>query len=732
MRTSDTPVHPSLNEGDPEIAARVRELVDAAERYRAMAEATNAGISIVDPNENILFANEALAEMLDYTVGELVGMNLSQIAAPGEFSRFQGLTRLREQGFRNQYQTKVRRQDGVELDLLVYAAPLKRPDGSLQGTLAVSVNITEQKRVEEALRRRNEELAALNALAAVTSRSLDLDEILETGLDKVLELLGLDVGGIYLAEPDLFQLKLVAHRGVSDRYAREMETIHIDEQTLEAITAESRLRRFVFSVRAVTKNPKELARIVAAMRREGLSLEAVTPVLLQAKEEILGLMVVGSRAGRRLSEAELPLLGSLVQQIAIGIQNAQLYQRAQQEVLRRAQAEQVVREERDRAQNYLDIAGVMLVALDTEGKVTLINKRGCEILGYAEREIVGKDWFEHFLPERYRAQMRDVFERIISGEDELLEFHENPVLTRDGRERLIAWHNALLRDRQGRAQGTLSSGEDITERRQAEEDLQMYSAQLQELVDERTRELREAQERLVRRERLAALGQLAGNVGHELRNPLGAINNAVYLLRLLLPAPDPQVQETLEIIESEVARSEKIISSLLSFARRELPAFERVELNRLVLEALSHLQVPENIQISRQLDTALPPILADPIQLVQAFGNILLNAIQAMPEGGRLTLKSEAIEDRQVAVSIQDTGVGIPPANLERIFEPLFTTKAKGIGLGLAICRALVEEHGGTVEVRSEVGQGSTFTIRLPSAPPEQEEGASKKTGSHG
>jgi signal transduction histidine kinase len=275
-------------------------------------------------------------------------------------------------------------------------------------------------------------------------------------------------------------------------------------------------------------------------------------------------------------------------------------------------------------------------------------------------------------------------------------------------------------------------------------------------VMERTKELDEAQERLIRMEKMAILGQLASRVGHELRNPLAAIKNAVYFLNMVLEEPDPKVKEMLEILEKKVDTCERIISGLLDFGRTKPPAWRKADINDIVQGVLSRISVPENVEVVSQLDEALPIIRADPDQLGQAFGNIILNAIQAMPEGGRLVVKtsansdfgeppglsasteastvssaeplgevsgrrlsrsvelSEAHSPEWLTVSFADTGMGVPEENLGKLFEPLFTTKAKGIGLGLAVTKTLVEGHGGTIEVQSELGKGSTFTVQLP------------------
>ena len=217
---------------------------------------------------------------------------------------------------------------------------------------------------------------------------------------------------------------------------------------------------------------------------------------------------------------------------------------------------------------------------------------------------------------------------------------------------------------------------------------------------------------------MAVLGQLAGGIGHELRNPLGAIKNAAYFLNIALKDPDPEIKETVEILGKEVETSERIINSLLDYARSKPPIVRMTDINEVVQESLSRVDVPGNVEVQSQLDDGLPEILADPDQLVQVFGNIILNAVQAMPGGGRLTVVTE-VSGNEVAVSIADTGMGIPPENLEKIWEPLFTTKARGIGLGLPICMTLVEGHRGTIEVESTVGEGTTFTVKLPLGHPE-------------
>ncbi len=237
------------------------------------------------------------------------------------------------------------------------------------------------------------------------------------------------------------------------------------------------------------------------------------------------------------------------------------------------------------------------------------------------------------------------------------------------------------------------------------------------LAIEDTTDYEEMQERLTRSKKLTVLGQLAAGVGHELRNPLGSIKNCAYFLNMVLGKSEPEVKETLEILEMEVLSSERIISSLLDFARAKPPIKRKANINNIIQDSLTRASIPKNIKLTRKLDKELPDILADPDQLGQVFGNIILNAIQALHEGGKLIIKSKNLSPKWAVVSFTDTGSGISKDTMGKLFEPLFTTKAKGIGLGLAVTKTMVEAHGGTIDVESEVGKGSTFTVHLPISP---------------
>jgi len=363
-----------------------------------------------------------------------------------------------------------------------------------------------------------------------------------------------------------------------------------------------------------------------------------------------------------------------------------------------------LREERNKAQQYLNIAGVVIVAINEKGTVSLINKKGCDVLGYKEDEIIGKNWFDLCVPERFREERNETFQKVMAGIEEEVEDYENIILTKSGEERIIAWHNTSLTDEKGRIIGTLSSGEDITQRKQTEEEL-------------------------IRSEKLASLGQLAASVVHEVNNPLAGI--MVYLKLLLKKYKEEKIQtksteEQLLKMEKELDRTTRIIRNLLDFARQSEPSTKPIEINKVIDAALLLVRNQinlENISLEKNLDLDLPLVLADFDKIQQVLINIMLNAIQAMPEGGKLIITTSAArgskiggtQKNTVRIDIKDTGVGIPKENLNKLFTPFFTTKekGKGVGLGLSVVHGIIGKHKGKIDVESEPNVGTTFTIYL-------------------
>jgi signal transduction histidine kinase len=229
-------------------------------------------------------------------------------------------------------------------------------------------------------------------------------------------------------------------------------------------------------------------------------------------------------------------------------------------------------------------------------------------------------------------------------------------------------------------------------------------------------ELRETQESLVRKEKLAMLGLLAGGVGHELRNPLGVMTNAVYYLGAVLKQAPAEVTEYLGILRTQISLAEKIVGDLLDFARIRPPQFEVLSLKQVVDEQLTRAGALDGVSVKQDFPSDLPRIRVDRVQIGQVVLNLITNALQAMNGNAALTFRGRRTADGFVRLDVIDTGSGITPQQMGKLFEPLFTTKARGIGLGLAVSRSLLQANGGSISVESIPGEGTTMSVSLPAA----------------
>ncbi len=271
------------------------------------------------------------------------------------------------------------------------------------------------------------------------------------------------------------------------------------------------------------------------------------------------------------------------------------------------------------------------------------------------------------------------------------------------------------------AQAFLSMSESLKEKTgelvDTKQELERLNRTLEKRVEARTRELKAAQEELIKKERLAAIGQMASVVGHEIRNPLAVINNSIYFIKTKLApvlSQDPKVSKHVKIIESEIQQANGIINEILTYSRQRELQPETVRLNDWLEELLSVYPFPPHIALQKIFVPSNPPVEIDLTEMQQAVRNLIGNAIEVMPEKGILGVRTFLSEASMAAIEISDTGPGIPPETLEKIFAPFFTTKARGTGLGLAVVKKVIDRHGGKVEVASVVGRGTVFRLHIP------------------
>jgi signal transduction histidine kinase len=286
----------------------------------------------------------------------------------------------------------------------------------------------------------------------------------------------------------------------------------------------------------------------------------------------------------------------------------------------------------------------------------------------------------------------------------------------DGRDEWVELIATPVKDKNGNVVAALELVVNITERKRLQTKLGDYSQKLEELVQKRTVQLKNTQMELVKSERLAVIGELAGMIGHDLRNPLTGIKNSAYFLKKKgNEISQAQAQEMLEIIDKCVDYSNKIVNDLLEYSREVHLELHEESVKKLLTESLSLLELPKKIEVENLLNDE-PAIEVDPDKIKRVFLNLIKNAVDAMPNGGKITIDSQQINGR-LEVSFSDTGKGINDEVLPKLFTPLFTTKAQGMGFGLAICKRIIEAHGGTITVVTVKEKGTSFTITLPIEP---------------
>jgi PAS domain S-box-containing protein len=368
----------------------------------------------------------------------------------------------------------------------------------------------------------------------------------------------------------------------------------------------------------------------------------------------------------------------------------------------------------ERFEQAVEFSPVANIMVNKEGKIQLVNKATETLFGFGREELLNMK-IESLVPEQFRGKhpsYREVFHqepkaRPMGPERELY------ALRKDGRQVPVEIGLTPIETEEGPC--ILASIVDITQRKRAEEILKRDKESLERLVDERSKELIKTQKELKQFSRLADIGTLAATVAHELRNPLGVIHLAAYNLKR--EKSDLNANKHLSNIEKKVWEGNQIIDNLLSYARIKIPNYENVRILGILDECVASAQgrfAEKGIVIEKKYSDGLDFIEADPNQIREIFLNVLNNACQAISEpDGKVRVMVER-EGDMVKVSVQDTGVGIAQEDLDKVFEPFFTRKSKGTGLGLTICNELVNLHQGKIEINSRIGEGTTVAILLP------------------
>ena len=369
------------------------------------------------------------------------------------------------------------------------------------------------------------------------------------------------------------------------------------------------------------------------------------------------------------------------------------------DITRRKLMERQLKEAHDFINKIIQSSPNSITATDMKGNILIWNRAAEETIGYKAADVIGKMNIQKIYPDEMARKVMQMLRKPEQGGVGRLNAHPMVYMRQDGTVIEGTLSAAIIYDSSGNEIATVGSFVDLKERLEME------------------RALRRTQEQLLQSEKLAAMGRLTSQIAHELNNPLYGIMNTLELLKTEI-SPESKRRKILEMALSETVRLSELLRKMLSFSKPDQEEKQAVDLNTVLDEILllHEKQLQENdIKIKMSFAETLPHINASKDQLRQVFLNLVANARDAMPDGGTLSVRTEA-DKENVKIEISDTGIGIKEEHIKKIFDSFFTTKdtVKGVGLGLSVCYGFIKDHGGDIKVKSNVGEGTTFSIAFP------------------
>jgi len=557
------------------------------------------------------------------------------------------------------------------------------------------------------------EINALLEISKAIASGLYLEDVLRLIVSVTARVMNSKICSLWILDEKDQKLKLKATQSLSEEYLKE-RSLSMGEGVVGYVA----LHNKPMAVPNVLKEPlykeKELA------KKEGLVSMLSVPMCV--KERVIGVINCYTSTPHFFSKMEEEMLTTIANQAAVCVENSGLTETLDMDEILRLVLEGVTKNIGfDRARLYL--VNEKMDRLECKMAVGIGEERikGITLPLNPEENIVARCVFE-----------KQPFVIPDAGQDSRV----NPILKEKFNLHSLVVIPILIKEK---ALGAIAADYVEPNKRISKEtldslmvlaqqtglairnafvyqELKTFSQQMEERIQTITADLKKTEAQLIRSEKLAALGQLAAGIAHEIRNPLTSINILIHSLAQSLPFESPQ-KEDLKVIEEELRRINEIVDQFLRFAKPAPPHFEKTDFVSIFEEALQLLRPQieqQHIRVKKKF-RRLPKILMDREQIKQAIFNLLLNAIQAMPKGGSLVLRSgKSEEGKWASVSIQDSGIGIPPEDMNKLFDPFFSTKESGVGLGLSIAHRIIDQHCGKMEVESRPGKGTTFTILIP------------------
>jgi len=692
---------------------------DSEEKFRAVAASVMDAIVLMDDEGKVVYWNPAAEKTFGYALAEAAGKDAVKLIVPRRFRKdVQTMVkRLKRNGKEPSCGTSFEfvavRKDGEEFPV-EFSTSFLRLKGK-RHAIGIIRDVAERKRMEKTLQEDEEKyrgisskLESLLKSSAVMLRTTDMRKRLKTIAEAVREQ-GWGRVVISLRDENLNTTDIVT-AGLTkkeEEYLKKHQSPgQVWQKRLSSMFERYRLGEFYY---LPWSDPLVQEQFKHALTSKIPKAETVDwnpddllyiPLRLPTGQ-VVGIMSMDDpKDGRRPTKDSLAPLELFAHQAASAIENAKLIQQlnnanSQLEVYAKHLEEKVeertrnLKESEEKLRSIFVVSPDAITATDLSGNIVECNEQTVRMHGFSSRsELIGKSSLILIAKKDHEKAMRNMKKTLEEG---LMKNLEYTFVTKDGREFPAELSASVVKDASGKRVGFVAITEDITGRKQMEQ--QLFKA-----------------------ERLAAIGELAAMIGHDLRNPLTGIIGATYYLRTKLGLKmEPKAREMLEIIEKDIEYSNKIINDLLDYSREVKLEVTETTPKLLIREAFTLVTVPGNVQVINLAENE-PKLRVDVDKLKRTFANIIKNAFDAMPVGGTLTVRCKRL-DGDLAFIFSDTGVGMSKEVLDKLWRPLFTTKAKGMGFGLPICKRILEAHGGKISVESTVGKGSTFTIIIPIEP---------------
>ncbi|TES86019.1 PAS domain S-box protein, partial [Candidatus Aerophobetes bacterium] len=579
-------------------------------------------------------------------------------------------------------------------------------EGNPKNIIAVLRDITETKKLiselgeakatlEDRAKERTANLTALQEISTVLARATGLNETLAL----ILECLEKKLGYIFTAmilvnrEKNCLDNYMLGPSVPVEKMAK-MVGLDLARTSVSLTAKENMLVQTVLTGKPqFTHDLSDYSRPVVGKHliapvQKMLGIKLVGAIPLTTDEEVVGVLSFARKTEEPLTEEEMGVLMTFTNQAGLAVERAKAYRDLEEST-----------KALEEAKNYTDsiIKSITdtLIVVSPEGSIQTVNHATCVMLGYEEKELVGQP-VGKILAEEEEEEV-SLFKG--SGLDDLIKKKfisnvEKTYLAKDGRKIPVRFSGSVMREADGKIQGIVCMAQDITEHKEAEK-------------------------QSLQSEKLAGIGLLASSIAHELGNPLSIMSSTLQYIRdALLNRGNRQLIEAIDTTVDSIGEMHELLGNLSGFTGSQRPHFESTDLRRILSRILSFIHKEaeiHKIKAYHLFDENLPNCQVDPGEIKQLFLNLFKNAIEAMPNGGELHVRMHLLDSKDaVRIEVSDTGHGISETDLRSIFRPFYSTKSDGTGLGLSFCRHVVEEHGGEITVKSDLGKGSTFSVILP------------------